>query len=39
MNLREIAAQPYDIKRVAIGVQLMLSAKAIPLPQVGEVEA
>jgi hypothetical protein len=39
MNLREIAAQSYDKKRVALGVQLMLPAHAIPLPQAGEVES
>jgi hypothetical protein len=38
MNLREIAAQSYDIRRVAFGVQLMLPHNAIPLPQAGEVE-
>jgi hypothetical protein len=39
MNLREIAAQSYDIRRVAFGVQLMLPHNAIPLPQAGEGEA
>ena len=39
MNLREIAAQSYDKKRVALGVQLMLSAHDIPLPQGGEGES
>jgi hypothetical protein len=39
MNLREIAAQPYDKKRVAIGIQLMLPAHAISMPQAGEGEA
>jgi hypothetical protein len=39
MNLREIAAQSYDKRRVAFGVQLMLPHHAIPLPQAGEVQA